>query len=68
MPNLNAGFIDVGYERDAFYTQRFGCPLKHSKRTKLVITGKQPVSKIDKFKLKDIEKKGRCRITLALRN
>ncbi len=62
MPNLNAGFIDVGYERDAFlHHSDLGAQYKTlNKWSKLVISGKQPVSKIDKFKLeKDIEKKGK---------
>ena len=62
MPNLNAGFIDVGYERDAFlHHSDLGAQYKTlQKWTKLVIAGKQPVAKIDKFKLEaDIEKKGK---------
>ena len=62
MPNLNAGFIDVGYERDAFlHHSDLGVQYKTlHKWTKLVISGKQPVSKIDKFKLEaNIEKKGK---------
>jgi ribonuclease G len=62
MPNLNAGFIDVGYERDAFlHHSDLGVQYKTlQKWAKLVMAGKHPVSKIDKFKSeKDIDKKGK---------
>ena len=62
MPNLNAGFLDVGYERDAFlHHSDLGIHYKTlHKWTKLVISGKLPVSQIDKFKFeKEIDKKGK---------
>ena len=61
MPNLNAGFIDVGYDRDAFlHHSDLGVQYKtQQKWTKLVMTGKMPVSDIEKFKLEPkIEKRG----------
>ena len=61
MPNLNAGFIDVGYDRDAFlHHSDLGVQYKtQQKWTKLVMTGKLPVSDIEKFKLEPkIEKRG----------
>ena len=62
MPNLNAGFLDVGYERDAFlHHSDLGAQYKtFQKWTKLVMAGKHPVSKIDRFKKEaDIDKKGK---------
>jgi ribonuclease G len=61
MPNLNAGFIDVGYERDAFlHHSDLGVQFKtQQKWTKLIMSGKLPVSDIKKFKLEPkIDKKG----------
>ena len=64
LPNLNAGFIDVGYDRDAFlHHSDLGAQFKtQQKWTKLVMSGKLPVSSIEKFKLESkIDKKGQMK-------
>jgi len=64
LPNLNAGFIDVGYDRDAFlHHSDLGVQFKtQQKWTKLVMSGKLPVSSIEKFKLESkIDKKGQMK-------
>ena len=64
LPNLNAGFIDVGYERDAFlHHSDLGAQYNtQQKWTKLVMSGKLPVSSIEKFKLESkIDKKGQMK-------
>ena len=64
LPNLNAGFIDVGYDRDAFlHHSDLGVQFKtQQKWTKLVMSGKMPVSDIEKFKLEPkIDKRGQMK-------
>jgi ribonuclease G len=62
VPGLNAAFIDIGYEKDAFLHYldlgaQFGSLLKF---TKLVRTKKITGGKLDKFQLeKDIDKHGK---------
>ena len=62
MPGLNAAFVNVGYEKDAFLHYLDLGPQINSlnKLTKLAITGKQGQVALDKFHLeKDIEKTGK---------
>ncbi len=62
MPGLNAAFIDVGYEKDAFLHYLDLGPQVQSlnKLTRLVMQGKLKSLSLDKFRLeKDIEKTGK---------
>ncbi|MFM7758439.1 MAG: Rne/Rng family ribonuclease [Crocinitomicaceae bacterium] len=61
-PSLNAAFVDVGYEKDAFlHYFDLGAQFKSfSKFVKETLNGKQNVSDLQYFKLeKDIEKEGK---------
>lgn len=69
MPGLNAAFIDVGYERDAFlHYLDLGPQVRSlSKFAKLSLTGKPPLPNISSFNLeRDIEKTGK--ITQVLKS
>src|SRR3954464_15209638 len=62
MPGLNAAFVDVGYEKDAFlhYLDLGPNAFSVNKYTKLVQTGKQNSSALEDFKLeKEIQKDGK---------
>jgi ribonuclease G len=62
MPGLNAAFVDVGYEKDAFlhYLDLGAQAASFNKYTKLVQTGKQSTSNLMYFKLEpDIQKDGK---------
>lgn len=62
MPGLNAAFVDVGYEKDAFlhYLDLGPQALSLNKYTKLVQTGKQTTSNLMYFKMEDdIQKDGK---------
>jgi ribonuclease G len=62
MPGLNAAFVDVGYEKDAFLHYLDLGPQASSlnKYTKLVQTGKQTTSNLMYFKFEpDIQKDGK---------
>ena len=62
MPGLNAAFVDVGYEKDAFLHYLDLGPQASSlnKYTQLVQTGKQQSSDLASFKLeKEIQKDGK---------
>ncbi|MDP1747160.1 MAG: Rne/Rng family ribonuclease [Bacteroidota bacterium] len=62
MPGLNAAFVDVGYEKDAFlhYLDLGSQAASLNKYTQLVQTGKQPSSDLTTFKLeKEIQKDGK---------
>ena len=62
MPGLNAAFVDVGYEKDAFlhYLDLGPQALSLNKFTKLVQTGKQTTSNLMYFKFEpDIQKDGK---------
>ena len=62
MPGLNAAFINVGYEKDAFlhYLDLGPQVMSLNKLTRLVIQGKLKSVSLDKFRLeKDIEKTGK---------
>lgn len=62
MPGLNAAFVDVGYEKDAFlHYLDLGPQIRTlNKYTKLGLLGKSHLTSIEKFKLeKDIEKTGK---------
>lgn len=62
MPGLNAAFVDVGYEKDAFlhYLDLGPQANTFNKYTKLVQTGKQSTSNLMYFKNEaDIEKDGK---------
>jgi ribonuclease G len=62
MPGLNAAFVDVGYEKDAFlhYLDLGPSALSVIKYTKLVQTNKQISSALDDFKPeKEIQKDGK---------
>ncbi len=62
MPGLNAAFVDVGYEKDAFlhYLDLGSQAASLKKYTQLVQTGKQNTSSLINFKLeKEIEKDGK---------
>lgn len=68
LPSLNAAFIDVGYERDAFLHYLDLGPqfasLKHY--VKKVMTGKQPSASLSDFQnLPDIEKTGKIKDQIA---
>ncbi|MCE9539713.1 MAG: Rne/Rng family ribonuclease [Bacteroidetes bacterium] len=62
MPGLNAAFVDVGYEKDAFlhYLDLGSQAASLNKYTQLVQTGKQLSSDLSTFKLeKEIQKDGK---------
>ena len=62
VPGLNAAFIDVGYEKDAFlhYLDLGSQVLSLNKFTKLAMQGKLPNLRLEDFHLeKDIEKTGK---------
>ena len=62
MPGLNAAFINVGYEKDAFlHYLDLGPQIKSlNKYTKLLMSGKIPNLTVEKFNLEgDIEKTGK---------
>lgn len=62
MPGLNAAFVDVGYEKDAFlhYLDLGSQAASLNKYTQLVQTGKQLSSDLTTFKLeKEIQKDGK---------
>ena len=62
MPGLNAAFVDVGYEKDAFlHYLDLGPQIRTlNKYTRLALQGRTNLPKIDKFKPeKDIEKTGK---------
>lgn len=62
MPGLNAAFVDVGYEKDAFlhYLDLGPQALSFIKYTKLVQSGKQSTSNLMYFKMEnDIPKDGK---------
>jgi ribonuclease G len=62
MPGLNAAFIDVGYEKDAFlHYLDLGPQIRSlNKLTKITVSGKFKGGSLDRFKLeKDIEKTGK---------
>lgn len=62
MPGLNAAFVDVGYEKDAFlhYLDLGPQAATLAKYTKLVQTGKQTTSNLMYFKFEDdIQKDGK---------
>lgn len=68
MPGLNAAFVDVGYEKDAFLHYLDLGPQVRSlnKYTKLCLLGKANIPPIDKFRLeKDIEKTGKITSVLT---
>lgn len=68
LPSLNAAFVDVGYERDAFLHYldlgpQFASMKLYAKR---VMTGKQPSSSLEDFrKLPDIDKGGKIKDQLS---
>ncbi len=53
VPNLNAAFVDIGYEKDAFLTYHDLGPniLSLNKFTKLCLTKQLPTHKLNDFKL-----------------
>jgi len=62
MPGLNAAFIDVGYEKDAFlHYLDLGPQIRSlNKLTKITVQGNFKDKSLEKFKLeKDIEKTGK---------
>ena len=64
MPNLNAGFVDVGHGKDAFlHHSDLGPQFKTQQIwVKRVMSGKQPTSDISQFKREaDIERKGKMK-------
>ena len=64
MPNLNAGFVDVGHGKDAFlHHQDLGPQYKTQQQwVKRVMSGKQPTADISQFKREpDIERKGKMK-------
>ncbi len=68
LPSLNAAFVDVGYERDAFLHYldlgpQFASLKQYVKR---VMTGKQPSSSLSDFQnAPDIEKSGKIKDQIA---
>ena len=67
-PSLNAAFVDVGYEKDAFlHYFDLGAQFKSfSKFVKETLNGKQNVPSLQYFKLeKDIEKEGKISDVLS---
>ncbi len=68
IPGLNAAFVDVGYEKDAFlhYLDLGTQILSQNKYIKLISSGKQNFVSLEKFQLeKDIEKTGRISNVIA---
>ena len=68
MPGLNAAFVDVGYERDAFlHYLDLGPQIKtYNNFVKLGLLGKSQHIAFDKFRLeKDIEKTGKINQVLT---
>lgn len=64
MPNLNAGFVDVGHGKDAFLHHQDLGPQFNTQQAwlKRVMAGKQPVADISQFKREaDIERKGKMK-------
>ena len=64
MPNLNAGFVDVGHGKDAFlHHSDLGPQFKTQQIwVKRVMSGKQPTSDISQFKREeDIDRKGKMK-------
>jgi ribonuclease G len=62
MPGLNAAFVDVGYEKDAFlhYLDLGPQVLSLNKLTRLTLQGRYKSLNLDKFRMeKDIEKTGK---------
>ena len=69
VPGLNAAFIDVGYEKDAFlhYLDLGSQILSFNKFVKLAMTNKQPHVSLENFNLeKDIEKTGKISNVLSV--
>lgn len=69
MPGLNAAFIDIGYEKDAFlHYLDLGPQIRSlNKYIKLLISGKAPGLTVDKFNLEeDIEKTGKISTVLSV--
>lgn len=67
LPNLNAAFVNVGYEKDAFLHYLDLGPQYNSQAawTKRVLTGKQKDASLADFRgSKDIDKNGKIRDTL----
>ena len=68
MPGLNAAFVDVGYEKDAFlHYLDLGPQIRSlNKYTKLALSGKAAQVTMDNFRLEpDIEKTGKITQVLA---
>ncbi len=64
MPNLNAGFVDVGHGKDAFLHHSDLGPQFQTQQiwVKRVMSGKQPTSDISQFKREaDIDRKGKMK-------
>ena len=64
MPNLNAGFVDVGHGKDAFLHHSDLGPQYKTQQiwVKRVMSGKQPTADISKFKREeDIDRKGKMK-------
>ena len=69
VPGLNAAFIDVGYEKDAFlhYLDLGSQILSLNKFIKFAMTSKQPHVSLENFNLeKDIEKTGKISNVLSI--
>jgi ribonuclease G len=69
VPGLNAAFVDVGYEKDAFlhYLDLGSQVLSLNKFVKLAMQAKQPQLSLENFHLeKDIEKTGRISNVLSV--
>lgn len=68
IPGLNAAFVDIGYEKDAFlHYLDLGPQIKSLiKYTKFISSGKKRQHKLDNFQLeKDIEKTGKINNVLS---
>ncbi len=68
MPGLNAAFINVGYEKDAFlhYLDLGPQVLSLNKLVRLTLQGRMKSTSLDKFRLeKDIEKTGKINNVLT---
>ncbi len=68
LPSLNAAFVDVGHERDAFlHYLDLGPQFRTQQQyTKRVMAGKQPVSDLAHFKKEqEIDKKGKIKDELS---
>lgn len=69
MPGLNAAFVDVGHERDAFlhYFDLGPQFQSHREFTKLVLTSKGPLPQLENFScLPDIDKHGKISDVLTV--